>query len=258
LTLTHIFCNMYKILISISLLALIASLGAYDPDNDWENLFNGRDLDGWVVKCIGKDKDKTFWSVEDGCIVCNSMDSGDHNYVWLQSRDEFDNFELRLKFQVARVTRGNSGVQFRSRYDDKAVVEDGNEGWMDGPQCDIEPNDPWRNGFIYDETRETKRWINPSLPNWEISKEEYAPERVVFYFEDEESGWNDLTIICKGMQIKTIVNKVVVSDFDATGVLDDEAHLQHGVGTKGHFALQLHKNSENLIRFKDIRVRRIE
>jgi hypothetical protein len=57
------------------------------------------------------------------------------------------------------------------------------------------------------------------------------------------------------MHIKTIINNVVVSDYDGTGVLDDSAHKKYKVSRKGHIALQLHKHSENLIRFKDIQVR---
>jgi hypothetical protein len=45
---------------------------------------------------------------------------------------EYDDFELRLKFQVCRGCPGNSGLQFRSRYDES---EKG--GRLDGPQVDI-------------------------------------------------------------------------------------------------------------------------
>jgi hypothetical protein len=97
--------------------------------------------------------------VDDGAIACNSMDYENHNYIWLQTENEYADFELRLKFQVSREHIGNSGVQFRSRYDEKAVVEGSSAGWLDGPQADIDPNEPWRNGLVYDETRETKRIV---------------------------------------------------------------------------------------------------
>ena len=177
--------------------------------------------------------------------------------MWLQTEEEFDNFELRLKYQVSRKNLGNSGVQFRSRYDENAIVENASKGWLDGPQVDINPSGPWRTGLIYDETREEKRWINPSLPDWNIKEEEHAPQRVIQYFDDEGIGWNDLTIICIGMNIKTVVNNVVVSQFDGTGVLDNENHKRHNVGSKGHIALQLHKESQNYLRFKDIEIRNI-
>jgi hypothetical protein len=233
----------------------------FSADHDWVGLFNGENLDGWQVKCQEKDKGQRFWSVDEdeGAISCNSTESKDHGYVWLMHEKEFSDFELRLKFKVSRETSGNSGVQVRSRYDENAVVDNnGKAGWLDGPQVDIAPENPWRNGLIYDETREVKRWINPSLPDWKINKEDYASEKVIFYWEDGETGWNDMTIICRGTHIKTIVNNVVVSDYDGAGVLDDKAHEKHNVGMNGHIALQLHKNSENKIWYKDLEIREFE
>lgn len=125
-------------------------------------------------------------------------------YFWLISDGEYENFELRLRFQASDRYLGNSGIQIRSRWDPSAEVESNGElsGWLDGPQVDIDPNNPWRNGYIYDETRETKRWINPSLPDWEIDSAKYAPEKVVYFTEDQEPGWNNVRIICEGSRIK--------------------------------------------------------
>lgn len=238
----------------------LGTIEVFSLDHDWEILFNGKNLEGWQVKAQEKDRNKNFWSVENGTIFCNSLGSKNHGYIWLLSEKEYSDFELRLKFKVSRENLGNSGVQVRSRYDERAIVdgEGGVPGWLDGPQVDIEPNNPWRNGFIYDETRTVKRWINPSLPDWRIDKEKHAPERVIFYWEDQQTGWNDMTIICKGTNIKTFVNNVLVSDFDGSGLLDSEDHKKYNVGMNGHIALQLHKNSENKIWFKDIEVRELE
>jgi len=223
--------------------------------NGWEKLFNGKNLDGWKVKCQAKDKEKNFWSAVNGQIQCNSLGSKDHGYIWLISEKEYSDFELRLKFKVSRNHIGNTGIQIRSRYDNTAEVENGEMGWLDGPQVDIDPNNPWRNGLIYDETRTEKRWINPSLTDWRVEKEKHAPEKVIFYWEDQKSGWNDITIIAKGTTIKTIVNNVLVSDYDGNGILNNEGHVKYKVGLNGHIAIQLHKKSENLIWFKDIEVR---
>lgn len=100
-------------------------------------MFNGTDLSGWQVRCLPADQGKTFWQVSDGAIECNSMGKPDHRYVWLISEGEYDNFQLRLKFQVFHASNGNSGVQFRSRYDDSADAPNG--GWLNGPQVDIHP-----------------------------------------------------------------------------------------------------------------------
>ncbi|WP_083634340.1 Kelch repeat-containing protein [Saccharicrinis aurantiacus] len=229
----------------------------FSLNHSWKSLFNGHNLDGWSVKCIDADKSKNFWMVKDGILESNSLGTEDHHYIWLQNDEIFGDFELRLKFQASKLNKGNSGVQIRSRYSEKDIVENDVKGWLDGPQVDIDPNNPWRNGFIYNETRSAKRWIYPDLPDWKISKEEYAPKRVIHYFEGDETGWNDMTIICKGTRIKTIVNNIVVADYDGAATLKDKGHKKLKVGLEGYIALQIHKNSQNNIRFKNIEIREL-
>ena len=53
---------------------------------------------------------------------------------------------------------------------------------------------------------------------------------------------------------KTVINGVTVADCDGTGRLDDETHRAHNVGMKGHIALQIHKNDQVKIRFRDIAI----
>jgi hypothetical protein len=210
----------------------------------WTPLFNGKNLDGWQVRCKPADKEKTFWKVVDGVIVCDSMNQGKHDYVWLMTTAEFDDFELRLKVRGhAPASGGNSGVQVRSRYDEQA-------GWLDGPQVDIHPPTPWRTGLIYDETRGTRRWISPSLKGSAIRKDQ-APEEWTWHAD----GWNELYIRCEGTRMLTRLNGLVMADFDGKGVLDDEDHRKRDVGLKGYIALQLHSGDKLLIEFKDIEIR---
>lgn len=222
----------------------------------WVALFNGENLDGWEVKAVKEDQQYTFWSVADGAIVVNSMGITSHDYNWLQTKKEYADFELKLKFQSYRASTGNSGVQIRSHYDNESLAVGSNvKGWLDGPQIDIHPSDPWRTGFIYDETRGHQRWIFPDLPDWNIDKATYAPKVVRHYFADESPHWNDLVIICKGNHITTIVNDIIVADYDGTGVLDDSWHQKYGTDKKGFIALQLHKNDQLKIAFKEIAIK---
>lgn len=233
----------------------------FSVNNNWKPLFNGKNLEGWVVKGAKEDVAKNFWKVENGAIVSNSLHSNSHSHVWLQTTEDFDDFELRLKFKASSENKGNSGIQVRSRYDKTAkttISKKVHKGWMDGPQVDINPNKPWTNGFIYDETRGYTRWINPSLESWKIDEEVHKPKKVIYYKENEGTGWNDLTIICKGTHIKTLVNNVVVSDFDGSGILDDDIHKNRKVGLEGKIALQCHMNSKNKIAFKDIEIRELK
>ena len=237
------------------------SIEVFSAENNWKSLFNGKDLDGWVVQSTEKDKDKDFWSVENGVIKHNTLGSTDHNHVWLINKTkEFDDFELRLKFKSFKENKGNSGIQVRSRYDETAKEKIGDQiiyGWLDGPQVDINSNSPWKCGLIYDETREYKHWINPVTKDWNLSEADVESKKAVHYFDEEGPEWNDLTIICKGMRITTYINNTMVSDYNGTGVLDDKFHKKHHVGKKGFIALQGHMGSENKIWFKEIEIREL-
>ena len=238
-----------KKLLCMFLLGLVGnSLCVAQSAGKWTPLFNGKNLEGWHVECKQEDREKTFWKVEDGAIVANSMGDKKHNYFWLMSDKEFSDFELQLKFQTVSDS-GNSGLQFRSRYDKE-------RGWLNGPQVDIHPGKgtEWRTGLIYDETRGVNRWIFPSLKDAGIGKEHKPAEYIFKHGTDE---WNDLTLICDGMKIKTIVNGIVRTDWDATGVLDTEKHTKYDVGARGHFALQIHSGDQVHMRFKDIKIKPI-
>lgn len=212
-------------------------------ERSWTSLFDGRTLAGWQVKCVAADRDKTYWTVQDGAIVCNSLDDARHNYVWLVSEQEYGDFELRLKVRSFAGSPGNSGVQVRSRYDDAAA-------WLDGPQVDLHPPAGWRSGLIYDETRGVRRWIFPSLPGSAIAQDQGPKE-----WKWNRDSWNEVYIRCEGARILTRVNGVTIADYDGAGVLDDETHRRRNVGLHGHVALQLHTGDRLHIAFKDVQVR---
>ncbi|MDF1573699.1 MAG: DUF1080 domain-containing protein [Bacteroidales bacterium] len=246
----------FSSLFRISGLLIIGSALISCNYKEWEPLFNGKNLEGWSVKCLEADSGKEYWTVKDGCITCNSMGDRDHNYVWLATEREFSDFHLKLKFQVFKESDGNSGVQFRSSYDGSEEAPYG--GWLNGPQVDIHGPDPYRTGLIYDETDGVRRWIHPSLPDWRITPEQApktAKETWLFYFEDDQDAWNSMEIICLGMRVETWVNGNRVTEFNGEGILNDEAHVRKKSGITGCIAFQLHMNDELKIKFKDILIK---
>ena len=212
-------------------------------------LFDGKTLKGWHVSAKPADRDKGFWRVEDGAITCDSRGRKDHDYVWLVGDKEYGDFDLTLKVRGFRESAGNSGVQVRSRYDEAA-------GWLDGPQIDVHPAGPWRTGWIYDETRGTRRWIQPSLPDskmepaqgskqwkWKYSGRRRRLERPAHRLP--RHGHQD------------VVNGNPVADFNGDGLLNDEAHRAAQRGPEGHIALQLHVKDDLYIQYKDIFIREL-
>jgi hypothetical protein len=240
---------------------LCSAAGCNLPDSDseppaasqgWIKLFNGEDLDGWMVKCRPEDKEKAgYWKVFGRTITAETPAGSKHNYIWLLTEAEYQDFELRLKVQSYSSSTGNSGVQVRSRYDEEAH-------WLDGPQVDIHPPAPWRCGFIYDETREAKIWLWPDVGKPANAKPHHAPEGWNWKHAYGDDTWNDVHILCEGTRIRTTVNGVLVADYDGAGRLDDEDHRRHNVGLKGHIGLQIHPGKKLLIRFKDIEIRPLQ
>jgi hypothetical protein len=229
--------------------ALIPTLCAHA--GDWRPLFDGKSLDGWTVKAKPADAAKGFWRVEDGAILADSMASTNHDYVWLVKRDVFTNFEFRCEFQAFRDSPGNSGVQFRSRYDDEKF-------WLDGPQIDIHPPGWWRTGMIWDETRGVKRWLFPVVAPGKWVDKSQAPTNMVWRYADEGTGWNTFVLRAQGTKIEAELNGVRVTDFDGAGVLDDAPHREHNTGLAGHLALQIHTRDRLRIKYRALEVRTLE
>jgi len=238
----------FHVLAALSLAGTVAGCRTNPDGARWASLFSGRDLSGWTVKCKPEDRANTYWKVEDGVIVADSMDGAKHDYVWLVSDGEYSDFVLRLKFQAYRGNPGNSGVQIRSRYDDAA-------SWLDGPQVDINPPGPWRTGMIWDETRGVQHWLFPPVPKGKWVDETMAPPGMKFFFSDDPTPWNELEIAAIGTRLKVVLNGVVVTDYDGAGMLNDATHRARQVGERGHLALQIHTGDRLRIRFKDLQIR---
>ncbi len=80
-----------------------------------ESLFNGENLDGWIVH--GTEK----WYVENSELICES--GPDKAYGYLSTDKNYDDFILTLDFK--QEADGNSGVFFRSTFEGTKVT-----GWQ--------------------------------------------------------------------------------------------------------------------------------
>ena len=98
------------------LFALILAMGAAScvlraqekmkiPGQDWIQLFNGDNLDGWTK--IGNES----WTVEDGLIHGKGLTK---DYGYLETANDYKDFQLSLRFKC--VGDGNSGVFFHSEF----------------------------------------------------------------------------------------------------------------------------------------------
>ena len=218
--------------------------------DDFIKLIDGNDLNQWIVKKAKKDSATTYWRIHDSIITANSIGDSTHDYVWLMTKAEYDNFHLKLKFRPYRESPGNTGIQIRSRYDDETE-------WLDGPQIDIHPPGSWRTGMMWDETRGNKRWIYPDIPDTSWVHEDMVENPPPLYYAGDSVEWNQMEIIAHGTRIKAKLNDRLITDLNGESILNDHIHQRREVGMNGHICLQIHKNDQLKIDFKDILIKNI-
>src|SRR4051812_48934112 len=144
------------LILAAALAALAPTLPTPAADADgWVDLFNGKNLDGWVQRG-GKAK----YRAEDGQIVGTCVPNTQNSF--LCTTKEYGDFILEVEFKVHHDL--NSGVQVRSEYapEGKTVTSAGKQikggpgGRVFGYQVEIDPDVKrgrnWTGG-IYDEGR---------------------------------------------------------------------------------------------------------
>ena len=189
--------------------------------NDWESLFNGRDLSGWK-QLNGQAK----YSVENGAIVGTTVVNTPNSFLCTEK--EYSDFILELDILIENSM--NSGIQFRS--ESNAGFQNGR---VHGYQCEIDPSDRAWSGGIYDEAR--RGWLYPLDIN--------PNAKTALNF----GQWNHYRIECIGNSIKTWLNGVAC------------AHVIDDMTPTGFIALQVHaiegdKSQEGLqIKWKNIRIK---
>lgn len=130
-------CYFYLIVVFL----ILASCGRgqkASSQGEWIKLFNGKDLDGWIVKIhhhdVGVNFGNTF-RAEDGMIKVRYDQYGDFNdqFSHLYYKRPFSHFHLKLEYRfVGELQKGapeytllNSGVMFHSQ-DPKTILKEQN------------------------------------------------------------------------------------------------------------------------------------
>lgn len=186
-------------------------------DEGWTDLFNGKNLDGWVQR-----GGKATYRVEDGVIIGTSVPNTSNTFL-CTDRD-YKDFVLELDFKVNPEL--NSGVQIRSQYSEEPTVFKAKDkeikiaaNRVNGYQVEIDPSKRSYSGGIYDEAR--RGWLNDLKDN-EAARNAFKP-----------GEWNHFKIECKGDSIKTWVNGVPAADLTDSANPSGFIALQvHGVGKK--------------------------
>ena len=186
---------------------------------NWEYIFNGKNLKGWK-----KLNGKAEYKVMDGTIVGISK-LGTPN-TFLATQKQYGDFILEFDFKIDEGL--NSGVQLRSE-----SKKDYQKGRVHGYQFEIDPSERAWSGGIYDEAR--RNWLYPLTWN---------PQAKTAFKSKE---WNKARVEAFGNSIATWINGV-----PGANIWDD-------MTLSGFIALQVHAiasaaDEGKTVRWKNIRI----
>lgn len=211
----------------------LAGLSRAGAEDGWKELFNGRDLTGWV-----QHGGKAKYAVEGGELVGRAVPGTPNSF--LCTTRPFTNFVLELEFKPHPAL--NSGVQVRSEVREVPykVVWNGKTnsipaGRVHGYQVEIDPSKRAWTGGIYDEGR--RGWLADLKTN--------DTARAALKMGE----WNRFRIECEDDRIRTFLNGVPA------------AQLRDSMTPSGFIGLQVHgvgKNTNQLeIRWRNVRIREL-
>jgi hypothetical protein len=190
------------------------------PAQQWQKVFNGKDLKGW--KQLGG---AARYEVKNGEI--NGITVPNTPNSFLATEREYSDFIFEA--EVKSDGSSNSGIQFRSQsngdYQNSKVF---------GYQMEIDPSSRNWSGGVYDESR--RGWLYPMDLN----------EKNKIHFKTGE--WYRYRIECIGNNIKTFINGKQMAHIIDTGT------------SKGFIALQVHSidgkaEAGNIIHWRNIRIK---
>ncbi len=184
-------------------------------ERGFTSLFNGKDLDGWVVK-----GSKT-WRVEKGVLIC---DGTEDEGQWLRSKKQYENFVLKLEYRVME-RGGNSGIFVRA-------TDEGDPAFT-GMEVQI----------LADHGEE------PTIHGSGALYGSVAPKRNA---SKPHSEWNEVEITCNRRRLKVILNGVQILDVNLNDEsLPYQQHPLHKRARQGYIGLQDH---EDPVQFRNIRL----
>jgi hypothetical protein len=224
----HPFC-----LLALCLSAIVAATVRGDESDGFVELFNGRNLDGWLS---GPDRS---WVVDDCAIALRrDFDGQEHNLDYLWTEQQYGDFLLELEFRVAQDT--NSGVYLRTP-DRQDPVYTGIEVQVANSFGRDRPSRTGTTGAIYDCVAPTVNAIKPP------------------------GQWNQYVIRCQGARIEVSLNgqEVVEMDLDRwTTARQNPDGTQNKFGTplkdfarRGHVGLQDHGRP---VWYRNIRIKSLD
>jgi hypothetical protein len=218
------FMNLRQYLVTPSLGLIIAGALSHASAQQWENLFDGKTLNGWKANESG-----TSFHVQDGMIACD----GPRSHLFYVGRDgkaDFKNFELTV--EVKAMNRANSGIFFHTEFQ--------NDGW---------PGKGFEAQVINERAGEGNYLEN------KLTGSLYGI-RNIYKSPAKDGEWFTMHVKVEGKRIQISVNQVLLVDYvEFLPPPEGTGYPGRKIG-HGTFALQCH-NSGSKVFYRNLRVKRL-
>lgn len=189
--------------------------------NEWIDLFNGKDLSGWTAA-----ENSASFRIEEGSLVC----TGARGHLFYNTKKPFKNFELIA--EIKTLPLANSGIYFHTEFQENGWPEKGYE---------VQVNNTHVGANNYRETKKTG-----SL---------YAV-RNVHYQMVKDGDWFTMRVKVVENHVEIFVNDYKVVDYiQPDKPWRSEEHKGRLLGS-GTFALQAH-DEKSTVYYRSIKVRRL-
>ena len=229
-----------------SLILCAAACGTAHAADGWTDLFNGKNLDGWVQR-----GGKATYVVEGDSIVGTSTLNTENSF--LCTNRDYSDFILEYDFKVD--PKLNSGVQIRSQcFAEPTQVEWNGKKFkvpanrVHGYQIEIDPEpgkDRWWSAGIYEEA--VRGWLYPGL-NGGKAKAFTDQGRKIF----KQGDWNHVRVEAVGDSLSTMLNGTLCADIK-------DARVSSGfIGLQVHAIGKDKSKDGTQVRWRNLKIREIE
>lgn len=230
---------------------ILFSQTACSQTDDWQSLFNGEDLSGWIIP----EGDGGHWTVEDGVIDYDAMSQAEEKDLWTE--EEFEDFELRIEWRIKETPFVNENAMI--------ILPDGTPKLDENGEI-IRIAVPDSDSGIYvrgSAKAQVNIWTWPvgSGEVWgyrtdpDMSADVVAGVTPSMHADNHIGEWNEFHITMKGDRLTVVLNgHTVIEDAELPDVPDSGpiALQHHGHKVDGEWA-----SSPSLVQFRNIYIREL-